>query len=49
MDANRSFLMSAGNVQCVGLLSVYSSARGGLPLPGFKVLTENSDQMFPET
>lgn len=48
MDATRSFLMSAGNVQCVGLLSVYS-ARGGRPLPGFKVLTENSDQMFPET
>lgn len=48
MKANRSFLMNGRSVQCVGLLSVYSSARGGLALPGLKVLTENSDQMFPE-
>lgn len=41
--------MNGRSVQCVGLLSVYSSsARGGLALPGLKVLTENSDQMFPE-
>lgn len=36
------------DVECVGLLRAYSSNRSRPAPPILKVLTENSDQVFPE-